>query len=76
MLKVLFSTLLVLFSLGANLTQDFGLCEDMICYFTGVSCEEKKTLYSGIFPVFSTCVVIFAFLRHAAPQTQHSLHLS
>lgn len=38
-------------------------------------CKEKKKHYHGIFPVFSTCVVSFAFVRHAAPQTQHSLHL-
>lgn len=32
MLTVLSSALLVLFSLGANLTQDFGLCEDTYIY--------------------------------------------
>lgn len=37
MLTVLSSALLVLFSLGANLTQDFGLCEDIyIFFFTGL----------------------------------------
>lgn len=33
MLTVLSSALLVLFSLGANLTQDFGLCEDINFFF-------------------------------------------